>query len=251
MIAIWDLGCRGRTLGVPKEIDNMESKSKKKYQSIHPSNVGADIIREDDGDAVVEATILFPIMILIFAALVMLAIYLPTHAALQHATQIAATAIAVEESDTWLFFDDSTLSYRWETDKSRLPNVYADLFSGIDDAAARSENIVTKTESGGISSKAGTLTVDCQIVNRIVYKEVVVTATRSFTIPGNFSMIGFPKTITITASSTAVVQNGEEFIRNIDMAVDFVEYISKKFGISNISETISTSWNKVRSVLGW
>lgn len=42
------------------------------------------------GDAVVEATILFPIIIMVFAGLVLLAMYLPTRAALQQATQYAA-----------------------------------------------------------------------------------------------------------------------------------------------------------------
>ena len=52
--------------------------------------------------AVVEATILFPIIMMIFAGLVLLAMYLPTRAVLQQATQYAATALATEQSDTWL-----------------------------------------------------------------------------------------------------------------------------------------------------
>lgn len=46
-----------------------------------------DLWRDDRGDAVVEATILFPIIIMIFAGLVLLSMYLPTRANLQRATQ--------------------------------------------------------------------------------------------------------------------------------------------------------------------
>ena len=208
-------------------------------------------IKDANGDAVVEATILFPVMILIFAALVLLAIYLPTRAALQRATQYAATAISTEQSDTWLFFDENSMSYYWETEKSRLDNVYAALFSGMGDAAAKGENIVVDIEGRGISSKAGDLTVDCHIVNRLVYKEVVVTASREFKMPLKMSVIGFPEALSITVTSTAVVQNGEEFIRNMDLAVDFIAYIGKKFGLTNISDTISSSWAKVESFMGW
>ena len=70
-----------------------------------------EFISDTSGDAVVEATVLFPIMIMIFAALVLLSIYLPARAVLQRATQFAATALANEASDTWLFFDESSMSY--------------------------------------------------------------------------------------------------------------------------------------------
>ena len=209
------------------------------------------IIRDKGGDAVVEATILFPIMILIFAALVLLAVYLPSRAALQRATQYAATALATECSDTWLFFDEGSMSYRWETEKSGLKNVYVALFSGIGNAAARGEDIVTEIEKRGVSSKAGELSVDCYIVNRIVYKEVVVTAARTFKPPVDLALIRFPGTIIIEVTSTAVVQNGDEFVRNMDIAVDFVKFIGEKYELDDIAKAISGFRGKVASLLGW
>ena len=208
------------------------------------------IIRDTNGDAVVEAAILFPIMIMIFAALVLLAIYLPTRAALQRATQYAATTLASEKSDTWLFFDEGSMAYYWETDINRLPNVYADLFSGIDNAAEKSEDIVIDVEGRALSSKAGELAVDAHVVNLFIYKEIVVTATREFTIPVNLSFIRFPEAISITVTSTAVVQNGDEFIRSIDLAADFAEYVIEKFGLTNITDTISSYGSKVAGFLG-
>jgi len=209
------------------------------------------ITKDTNGDAVVEAAILFPIMIMIFAALVLLAIYLPARAALQKATQQAATALAVEKSDTWLKFDESSMSYYWETDKNRLPNIYTALFSGIENMESRSEDIVTDTESLSISSKAGDLSVAAEISSHVLFKEVVVTASREITMPVNLSIISFPETITITVTSTAVIQDGDEFIRNVDMAADFTVYIHEKFGLTDISETIGSSWRTAASVFGW
>ena len=83
------------------------------------------LVRDQRGDAVVEATVLFPIIILICAALVLLSIYLPMRAAMQRSTQLAATAIATQRSDTWLRFDPDTLAYEWLEDRSHLSNVYA------------------------------------------------------------------------------------------------------------------------------
>jgi len=210
-------------------------------------------IRDTGGDAVVEATILFPIMTMIFAALVLLAVYLPTQSVLQRATQFAATAIATESSDTWLFFDEGEMSFYWETDKHRLKNVYVELFSSLseDEITARAEEIVTKMESRSISSKAGELSVKGSLVNNIFYKEIIVTASREYRMPESLSFVGFPETFTVTVTSTAAVQNANEFVRSIDIADDFARYIIDKYELHGIMDAISSFGGKVASLLGW
>jgi len=200
---------------------------------------------------VVEATILFPIMTMIFAALVLLSLYLPSQAVLQRATQYAATALTTQISDTWLFFDDGSMSYYRQNNKSRLQNVYTGMSLPENEIKRLSENIVTKLESRSISSKAGVLTVDTNITNRFIYKEIIVTATREYPMPVDLSFIGFPKTLSVTASSKAVVQNADEFIRNVDIATDFASFISKKFGLNDVGGTISSFGKRVKSILGW
>lgn len=208
------------------------------------------MLNNEKGQAFVEAAILFPIMIMIFAALVLLSIYLPTRSALQRATQHAAAAIAAAESDTWLFFDESTMSFFWETNKANLENVYVALFSGMD-IQGIGENIVTETERGNLSMKAGTLTVNSDVFDRVLYKEVIITAEREFAIPIDLSFISFPQTISITATSIAVIQNGGEFVRNVDMAIDFVKYVTEKFGLTDLTDNISSAVERVRSLLRW
>ena len=205
---------------------------------------------DESGDAIVEATILFPVMIMIFAALVLLAIYLPTRGALQRATQYAATAIAATGSDTWLYFDKNSMSFYWETNKANLENVYAALFSGMGDVQAKGEYIVAEIEGRCLSSKAGILNVDCYVIDHIVYKEVVVTADREFTIPLDLSLIRFPQAITVTATSTAAVLNADEFIRNVDIAADFVEYANEKLGLTDISAAIGEFGSRVKTLIG-
>ena len=209
------------------------------------------MIKDERGQAFVEAAILFPIMIMIFAALVLLSIYLPTRGALQRATQYAATVISNEVSDTWLFFDEGSMSFYWESNKDNLQNVYAALFSGIGDIEARAKQIVIDIESRNLSSKAGQLSVESGVVDQLFYKEIVVKARREFTIPIDLSFIGFPASIPITVASTAAINNGDEFMRNTDIAVDFSKFISEKFGISDLTANISSAGERVLSILGW
>jgi len=208
------------------------------------------LINDNSGDAVVEAAFLFPVMILILAALAVLAAYLPTKAALQHATQHAATALATELSDTWLVCGTDSQTYYWIQSKSELKNVYAALFSGTDELLSKGYGLVLEDEKNAISSKAGTLSVQSNLVNRIIYKEVVVTASRDFPFLDFLSLAGFPQ-ISVSVTSTAVVQNADEFIRDLDMCVDFLAFVKEKFGFSDASDTIGTFGNRLSSVLGW
>jgi len=214
-------------------------------------NIIKDFADDKAGDAVVEATILFPVMIMVFAALVLLAIYLPARAVLQRATGYAATALATESSDTWLFFNESSMSFYRQTDKRYLKNVYVDLFTKPADIQSKGESIVISAEGRSISSKAGVLSVESSVNNNILYKEVVITATREFPMPVDLSFIGFPQSISVTATSTATVQNADEFIRNIDMASDFAEFISEKYNLQNITESIRSFGSRITGLLGW
>ena len=202
------------------------------------------------GDAVVEATILFPIMIMIFAGLVLLSAYIPARAALQRATQYAATALATEHSDTWLFYDVGASKYYWENDKDLLGNVYAPMFSSIDNVEGRAEEIVNNINSRSPGLKAGELLVEACVNDRIIYKEIAVTAKCTFTSPVDLSIVGFPREVDITVASTAVVQNGDEFVRNVDLALEFLGYISEKFGLSDIGDAIGSLGGRFKSIIG-
>jgi len=211
---------------------------------------GPSFTEDTRGDAVVEATILFPIIMMIFAGLVLLAIYLPTRMTLQQTTQYAATALATEQSDTWLDYDVGSMKYGWYRWKEELPNVYAAVLASffMSDVRDDAETIVKKQEGQSITSHDGNLTVDCEIYNRVIYKEITVTATKKFTMPVDLSFVKFPKEIPITVSSTAVVLNGDEFVRNMDLAAEFVAYLEREYSLpfSKLGEWM----NKVYGVLG-
>jgi Flp pilus assembly protein TadG len=196
--------------------------------------------RNTSGDAVVEATFLFPIIIFIFTALVLLSTYLPSRAILQRATQMAATAVAAEMSDTWLIYNETSLSYGRHTRRDQLDNVYASLFgrTGVD-YRDKAEAAAKRAIADRIGTQFGTVEVSCNIINYVIYREVVVTATQSFPVGSviNLSIIGFPTEIEIVATSSAVVADGDGFIRNVDLAVDYADKIAGVF--SNITDFIS------------
>lgn len=212
------------------------------------------ILSEDRGDAVVEATILFPIIIMIFAGLCLLAMYLPTRANLQHATQYAATALATGKSDTWLYFDTNSMSYVWHDSRDELPNVYKAFFSSVgaggEDEADDAAEIVTSVEQQAVVVPAGELTVEYSVINYLIYKELRVTATRVIPSPVNLSFVGFPAEIPVTVTSTAVVLNGDEFVRNMDIARDLTTFLAEKFHLNDAFSKVGELMGKFNDFLG-
>lgn len=182
-----------------------------------------------EGYAVVEATILFPIILMTFAGVVLLSMYLPTRAVLQRETQYAATVLATVQSDTWLDYDKNEMEYYWRSGNGLRDNVYVVLLSSFfKQNGSDAETIVRKREANSITSHAGNLEVSCEVHNYVIYKEIAVTATRTIPVPVNLSLVNFPREIPITVTSTAVVQNGDEFVRDIDIAKDFLKYLDRE-----------------------
>ena len=165
-------------------------------------------IKDAGGEAIIEAAILFPVMVMVFAGLVLLAMYLPARAALQRAAQHAAAAIAAEKSGVWLRYDENSMRYEWETEPIASP---------AGDDAEKARKIIENTEKSGPLNLPGKLEVSLETVDYGVYKEITVTASRTIEMPVDLSLVGFPASFEITAASTAAVQNAGDFVRVIDI----------------------------------
>lgn len=209
------------------------------------------LIADTRGDAAVEAAFLFPIIIMICAALVLLSVYLPLRAAMQRSTQFAATAIATERSDTWLRFDPDTLSYHWLESRRELGSVYGSLIGAFignnRDDEDNARQAVINMEKKNIVKPKDDLTVEYGVVNYIIYKEIVVSATRTIPLPVNLTFVGMPEEMRLSVTSTAVVVNGDEFIRNMDLAVDVMDAL---FNVREIFSGLGRICDKFYDFLG-
>ena len=191
------------------------------------------LIKDTSGDAIVEATILFPIMIMIFAALVMLAMYLPQRTILQEAAQFTAVALATESSDIYVAFDNEGNGIV----KENHENVYAAALSGILgkglNVSDKALNIASYIAGRGFVEARGDMRIELITTNYVVYQEITVRLYQTIPMPVDLSFIGFPAELELVQEASAVVQNGDEFIRNIDIASDMLDWVNSRFGISN------------------
>lgn len=205
------------------------------------------LMSDTSGDAVVEATILFPIMIMIFAALILLAMYLPQRTILQEAAQFTAIALATEISDTYVAFDNQGNRVA----EVAVENVYVSTIKGILGSGLNAEDkaysIANHLAGKGIISVSGEVQVELEATNYVIYQEITVKLTQSVPLPVDLSFIGFPTEIVLVQEASAVVQNGDEFVRNIDIAKDMVIWLDNKF---EISKTLEEALGSIGDVVG-
>ena len=118
------------------------------------------------------------------------------------------------------------------------------------DITDNAEQAVINMEANGVLEPAGELSVEYGVVNYIVYKEIVVTATRTIPMPVDLSFVGFPSEIPVTVTSTAVVQNGDEFVRNMDLARDLTLFLAEKFNLTDMLDGVAELGEKFTGFLG-
>jgi len=210
----------------------------------------AKFYKNEKGDAVVEATFLFPIIIMIFAGLVWLAITLPQAAILQRAVQYAATSLAPEQTDTGYTFNVDKMQAEWDM---QLYNTWMDAitynydwskngnpllqrflwFIDYTNVKGRANEIVEKVVNSDILNKGGKCKVDVDYRRTFLYSELEVTAAQVIKTPINLSFVGFPSEITITQSAVCATKDGDSFLRNVDDAVAYHGIVEKMVEISD------------------
>lgn len=214
-------------------------------------------IKEQKGMIVVQATILFPIIIMILFALIILSMTLPTRAVLQNIAQETATAMAIQRSDTWVNYGKDTNGnyvYYVETDKSNLTNVYVSVLSSFftEDSSKITEVVTDKYDDTKIIYKFnGDLEVEVGVINCVIYREIIVSVTKNIDLMINLEFINFPTKIPVSATAMATVQDSDELIRNVDMVVNVVKDIDEEYGISTKFEKVTEIGSKFTNFLGW
>jgi len=220
--------------------------------------VPGKIWHDTSGDALVEATILFPIMVMVFAALALLAMYLPQEANLERAVQFAASSLAPENADMGYGYDENGLAVVWDFD---LHNTYQDFFTGtytgknsnvyfkminwVITAGAlasdkhlqeRADAIVQSVMASSIMARSFPIEVECTVRRGLIYSDIEITATQTIKMPVNLSFIGFPEEILIAKSAKCMVLDGDGFLRSADDAVA-LEDIARR--VSDVVDFVS------------
>lgn len=190
-------------------------------------------MKDENGLAIVEATLLLPFCIIMIIALFYAAIFMCQKANLQANVQNALTYYKNIDSDTYIEAKDS-MSYGGGTGSIEAAGSsfagpsykfpYRFLFMTFDSSAF--ESFFRSMYKRMFFDNGENVKFVSEKKNYIIYKEISVTASQTVKPAINLAMVGGSNSIDIIVTGKAVVADGDDFIRNADFVIDIVSQTS-------------------------
>ena len=214
-----------------------------------PKNFLIKFTKDNNAMAVVEATILFPIIIMTFIAFILLAVYLPTSVAVGRSAAKAAVIVSASQSDLGYTYNTADNTAGIDFDRIRSENVYVKMFtSDFDRSEELGMDILEKYVNEAFFAGTGTqLTVRIDPHDKRFF--VLVQAEQTMKMPFNFPILPFSNEFTVKATRRAMIRDTDEFIRNMDIVYDLT--IKKSQKVNKTLGNMSSFWDNFNVVKRW
>ena len=173
-------------------------------------------LKKQDGNAIVEATIVFPVIIMIIIVLFYAALFLCQRANLQANLQTALIYYKNVETDTNVVVDQSG--------SASILNLHASRYSGASlESPYRNFFMTTKGQEGNFKTlfniisgqmffaNVSDVNVEYETRNYIIYQDITATATQVVEIPVDFKLLGIDPKLTLATEARVVITDPDEF----------------------------------------
>lgn len=228
--------------------------------------------KSEKGAVMVEASIYFPVVLGIVFAVIYISLWKIEDCAAYFAAQKVANsaAAALQHEDFDLLYGnsdkvtlDTTVDFTYEAD-SVVPQQYVKayykgsgtngkkLYTKVKINSAEYENALKKLvdQTKFVPFKLKNDDVKVKINSGLLRSNVTVDIAIGFDTPGIMKYIGFDDEIKFHSKGYQFVTEPVEFIRNTDLAIDLIEYLFDRLGITPKIEAFTSKFDKIRTKLG-
>lgn len=188
------------------------------------------LIKSEKGTAIVEATMLLPFCMLMVLALYYASIFVCQKANLQANVENALIYYKNVDSDTYVHASDAMSYQKSGSVTTANGSSYASptyeqpyRFLGMKFENAKFERFFRSMCGYMFFDTGSNVKLTTSTKNYVVYKEIKATATQTVKPAISLSVIGVPDSMKISCTSTVVISNADDFIRNTDFVFDIVE----------------------------
>ncbi len=211
----------------------------------------------EDGLAVVEATILLPVCMLMIIALYYASIFLCQRANLQANLNIALTYYKNAESDTFVQAKEQMQFQNTDSTIGAVGSSYGETsklfpyrFFGMQFRSASFESLFRSICGNMFFDTGENVRLSVKSENFVIYKKITASAAQTVRPAVSLAVIGMPEEMEITASGEAVVTDADEFIRNTDFAADLISNTALGAKIGDIADSVCGFYNKFKEKFG-
>lgn len=203
------------------------------------------ILKNNSGVVIVEASIVFPIMLFVILMLLYMGNVYYQQANLNSIVDIAAIKGAAYCADPMLDSIEGTGSV---PKSSNDIQPYRYLF-GVSDVESKMQRYVEEqygsAGNGFFGSMApSSVTCNAKFNNSVIMYSFTVEATYDIKVPLRFMGTEAPTIVSLSSKATAPVNDNGEFINNLDMAIDYYESSGLKDKVSTVTDKIKDFFNK-------
>ena len=200
------------------------------------------IVNEEQGVvAIIEATIVFPIMFFVIFMLLFMGNIYYQQARLNAVVDVAAVKGAALCADPML--DDIISKGEVPTSNNDI-QPYRYIF-GVSDIETKIQGEVTDEYNSigdgffaSMSPLSASINCDAKFNNNIIAYSFTVQATYDIKVPIRFLGAKAPTIVSLSAKATAPVNDNAEFINNLDMAIDYYESSGLKEKVDKATKKI-------------
>lgn len=226
--------------------------------------------KNENGAIMVEATIYMPLVLCTVMALLYLALFNMQEYMMMYESQRVAAVAAREEAylgyETFNMGADNEIDFDWGEGMPSSDNVqeyykaysrkttdmYREMKTILDIAGITEENSGKYMTKFADAARQSTLIAlgsvsepEVEIDTGFWGTEVEVTITHSIPVPGVLAYLGFEGSPAIRTAAYSYSVNPSEFVRNVDLATDLVDYIMEKLGLSESYDAFLEKTNEV------
>lgn len=213
--------------------------------------------KNEQGDVVVEATVILPIAILCVIFLLYTSIFICQKALLQSALETSVVYfkntltdnyVSQNEAVTYTTGEDSVVAQGNSYSATQPLNPYAKYVVGKKKLSQSEFETYFNSIAKNLLYKEN-LELKIDYSNYILFKEIKVTAKQQLKFPIDLSVIGIDGDVDLSAAVRVAVVDHDELIRNTDYAIDILEDTKVGEVAGKIASKVSEVYNKMRECL--
>lgn len=210
--------------------------------------------KSEQGTAMVEATLMLPFCMIMIVGVLYAALYLCQKANIQSDLETALLYYKAAESDTYveaktqMEYDGNGLEAVGSNyGTARYLNPYRFFFMKFKEGDYRS---FFRSICGHMFFDTGdNVSITAQRHNYVFYKTIEATATQTVKPPVNLSWVGGPEKMIIEVTGEIVINDGDDFIRNVDFAIDMLADTEMGRFVQGIGQKAKDIYDKFKEVL--
>lgn len=221
-----------------------------------------EALKDESGHTIVEATIVYPVTIMVFFVLLYASLFLCQRANLQASLEDALVYYKHVGSDTYVtaganlsFESDGTTIHAtgncYEPPKKLDP--YRHIFRTLGGGGAGGGDFAKffrSAYSHMFFDNGSNVQVTLRTEDYLIYRRLTATASQQLKTAVNIALVGAENTMDITAQAAVVVVDGDDMIRDIDFAGDIIEDTKLGKAVSGVVRKAVDFYNNFKTKMG-